>query len=110
MHKGYPCSENARKLLISHPSKLNTHHRSKNGRRLPIFVLGGLPRRRAAAGVVSSAFGTFSPLRRGEELSNSHHRARENCVESPSPLARGEGGRRPGEGRSRETAHKGYPS
>jgi hypothetical protein len=56
-----PCSENGRKLLISHPSKLNSQHQLKNGRDLPIFVLGGLPRRRAAAGEVSSASGTFSP-------------------------------------------------
>src|SRR5438445_5629420 len=38
------------------------------GRAAGIFVLGGLPRRRAAAGEVSSAFGTFSPARtRGGE-------------------------------------------
>src|SRR5215210_5047373 len=132
-------------------------------------------------GYPSSAFGTFSPLRRGEGLSNCCHRERrvaqgawENCpsrvplpsqgervaegrvrgalgkhaqglplirlrhllpsaegrrtlellssrassrtrrlgelpLESPSPLARGEGGRRPGEGRSRETCTRATP-
>src|SRR5215210_3657523 len=70
-------------------------------------------------GYPSSAFGTFSPLRRGEGLSKFvlpsavvlkvHTGLGGNSHREPlSPVVGGEGGRRPGEGRTRETEHQAF--
>src|SRR6266576_3099657 len=89
-----PCSENRRRLLISHPPKTEYPTSNDNRSDLPIFVLGGLLRRRAAAGVVSSALRAPSPG--GRRISMRRRRA---DTSAEIPLPPGEGGRRPGEGR-----------